>query len=310
MNSNPLLQWTRDRMEPSDSETRRTQSDASAGDDSSLSVSGKRPAPLGRVIVPCILGDEAHTDMTLASLAGGLRERHAKTLFVQSDRNDSRIDELLKIRFDQGWESITGTDCGLVQVLTENSEGLFALGLPKTSTLDRDQKEAMAAQFRDLHQNFDVAFVNADAPFDELSWLLEDLAVSVLLAVDCQTYSPQALHHLLEQKLFDPGRIDQLFLMCDNAEATDATDVETIRSECRAIASVFFETGVDFLGRVPRDHRKKRAALFRKPITRLYPGSPAARALETISDRLAMQLIDDYFEEAADPQTDSEIRTE
>ena len=52
------------------------------------------------------------------------------------------------------------------------------------------------------------------------------------------------------------------------------------------VTGKFLDADIKYLGQVPRDECLTRALAVQKPFVDLYPGAPAARALEVIYDRL------------------------
>ena len=252
-----------------------------------------RPAPIGQIVLTAPLQDEQSLDNFLASLLFGIRERHARTLLIdaQTRERKTNLTEMLKVRCPLSWDTATKGRGGLSTALNENSEGIFVLQLDQPEPSESAVRESLKQQFVRLRDSFDLILVAGPRRTQKLNWLLHGLDHDFLAVLNTQNHEKLDTYDLFEQHI-DPSSPERLLVVCDRTQST--REARRYFREFETISDIFFENQSEFLGQIALDRAQKKASLFRKPVTQLFPRSESSRSIQTISDRLAMTLIDDY----------------
>ncbi len=249
-------------------------------------VAARPQAPLRVIAVTSGKGGVGKTNLcgNLAVLAAKAGRR---VLILDADLGLANLDTVLGIqpRFHLG--HLLDDAAPLDQVLAAGPAGVRVLsagsGIPRLTHLDDAQKLRLVTALDLIEDRFDLLFIDSSPGIGDNVRFFVAAAQEALLVVTPEPTSLVAAAAAVKVLSQEAG------LRHFNVVVNQAPSDESARDSFDSLtttASRVLSARVKYLGRLPRDEELPRAVMSRRPLVELSPGSPCARGMAELLERL------------------------
>jgi flagellar biosynthesis protein FlhG len=246
---------------------------------------GRTGAPLRVIAVTSGKGGvgKTHVAANLAVLAARAGRR---VLLVDADLGLANADIVLGIVPTRHLGHLLDGSCSAEEVLTEGPHGVRVLsassGIQELTALTDEQKLRLVSAFEPLDDRFDLVLVDCGAGIGDNVLFFAGTSQEALLVV---TPEPTSLSdaYATVKVLSQQAGVSHFQVVANQAADFQGRDVFRRLTQ---VTERFLSARLSYLGSVPRDENLQRALQVQQPLVDLYPRSPAARALGTLTDSL------------------------
>lgn len=227
---------------------------------------------------------KTNVSSNVAYLAAASGER---VLIVDADLGLANVEILYGItpRYHLG-HLLDGT-ATMQQVLASGPNGIRILsagsGLRGLTQLDDAQRLRLMTALDSIEDDFDLVLFDTGAGIGDNVVFFCGGAQEALLVVTAEPTSLTDAYASVKVLSLEGG-VEQ-FNVVVNMAPSDQAAREIFDKLC-AITRRFLKARLKFLGSVPRDENIHRAVMAQQPISKMFPQSPATRALTGITGRL------------------------
>jgi flagellar biosynthesis protein FlhG len=248
------------------------------------------------------------------NLAVTLGKWGRKVLLVDGDLGLANIDLLLGLMPRHNVGHLIRDEVSLADALIEGPPGVQILpaasGVPDLANLGREARAKLLARLSEVGQRVDDVLVDTGAGLGDVSLALQMASSRVIVVTTPEPTSMVDAYATLKVLWgLDPTKpVD----MVVNAAGDDAEAEQTFEKISRA-ADRFLNRELGWLGPVYRDPNVPIAVKRQRPVTELFPDSPASACYERIAMRLASANSDnssagDYWKRLLNPEpTETEL---
>lgn len=156
-------------------------------------------------------------------------------------------------------------------------------GLQQLSRLDDAQRLRLVSAMEELEDDFDVVLLDAGAGIGDNVMFFIGAAQEALLVVSPEPTSLTDAYATIKVLCQEAGV--RFFDVVVNQAGNEAA-ARDIFQKLSVVATRFLDARVRWLGWVPRDENVHRAVMAQRPLSELFPNSPATRALNGVADAL------------------------
>ena len=245
--------------------------------------------PLRVIAVTSGKGGVGKTNIS-ANLAALAARAGRRVLVLDADLGLANVEILfgLKPRFHIG--HVLDGSMSVSEVLATGPHGVRVLpagsGIQELTRLDDAQKLRLMTALDYIEDAFDLVLVDSSAGIGDNVLFFVGAAQEALLVV---TVEPTSLTdaYAAVKALSQEAGVRNFGVVVNTApsEAAAREIFETLAS----VTSRFLNARVSYLGQLPRDENMHRAIMAQRPLTDLFPQSPASRALASLADKLFNQ---------------------
>jgi flagellar biosynthesis protein FlhG len=222
-----------------------------------------------------------------ANLALALGKRGQKVLLLDADLGLASLDLALGIHPHADLLSVVRGERNIDDILVEAAHGVQLVpacpGRYEMANLGTAEREKLRAVIEDLARRFDVLVIDTGAGIGANSVGFASLASEVLLVT---TPDPTSLRdaYAMAKVLNKRAGVDSIALVA-NQVPSEAGGLE-VYERLLGIAQRFLSLELRYLGCIPKDETVARAVASGHPYVIGAPHSKAARALESLVERL------------------------
>lgn len=222
-----------------------------------------------------------------ANIALALAKRGQKVLLLDADLGLASLDLALGIHPHSDLLSVVRGEREIDEILVEAPHGVMLVpacpGRYEMANLGTAEREKVRAIIEDLARRFDVLIIDTGAGIGANSVGFAALASEILLVT---TPEPTALRdaYAMAKVLNKRAGVESIQLVA-NQVATEKGGRE-VYERLQGIAQRFLSLDLSYLGCIPKDESVSRAVASGEPYVLGAPHCKAARALESIVERL------------------------
>ena len=229
-----------------------------------------------------------------ANLALALAKRGQKVLLVDADLGLASLDLALGIHPQADLLAVLRGECKIDEILVEAAHGVQLVpacpGRYEMANLGTPEREKLRAVIEELAESFDVLIIDTGAGIGANSVGFAALANEVLLVT---TPDPTSLRdaYAMAKVLNKRAGVSSIELVA-NQVASEAGGRE-VYERLLGIAQRFLSLELNYLGCIPKDESVSRAVASGHPYVIGAPHCRAARALESLVERLLQRNTTD-----------------
>ena len=247
--------------------------------------------PQARVItVTSGKGGVGKTNLSL-NLAVQLVKQGKKVVVFDADFGLANIEVMLGVRPRYNLADLMFRGKELTDILTQSEEGINFVsggsGIQELATMNREQVLFLTSKLVELDQYADVIIVDTGAGIADS--VLEFVVASpeVLLVATPEPTSITDAYALLKALNRKPefSKEDTTIKMVSN-RVRSAAEGEQLYEKMKTVCEKFLDIPVQYMGAVPMDDQVPKAVIRQKPISVIYPDSPAAKGFRQIAEKL------------------------
>lgn len=222
-----------------------------------------------------------------ANIALSLGKRGQKVLLLDADLGLASLDLALGIHPHSDLLSVVRGERKIDEILVEAPHGVMLVpacpGRYEMANLGTAEREKVRAIMEELARRFDVLIIDTGAGIGANSVGFAALANEILLVT---TPEPTALRdaYAMAKVLNKRAGVESIQLVA-NQVASEAGGLE-VYERLQGIAERFLSLELSYLGCIPKDESVSRAVASGEPYVLGAPHCKAARALESIVERL------------------------
>jgi flagellar biosynthesis protein FlhG len=222
-----------------------------------------------------------------ANLALLLAQRGQRVLLLDADLGLASLDLALGVHPHADLLSVVRGQCELRDILVEAAHGVQLVpacpGRYEMANLQSAEREKLHTALRELARQFDTLIIDTGAGIGANSVGFASLASEILLVT---TPDPTSLRdaYAMAKVLHRRAGVNTIQVVANqvNSEAVGLEVYERLQS----IALRFLSVELDYLGCVPKDDSVPRAIANGEPYVLSAPRCKAARALESVVNKL------------------------
>jgi flagellar biosynthesis protein FlhG len=225
----------------------------------------------------------------VASLAVELSRRGRKVLVLDADLGLANVDILLGLAPNGHLGDVISGVCDIEDIVLEGPEGVALLpaasGIAEVTSLSEAQKGRLRVALNRLRETYDTLLVDTGAGISSNVIYFAGSAQEVVVVV---TPEPTALAdaYAVIKVLRNRRRIRRVQLLVNQVH--HVSDAEAVHERLVRVSERFLDVDIQLLGHIYSDPAVHRAVMEQRPIALAYPGSPAARCLNQLAQRIDM----------------------
>jgi flagellar biosynthesis protein FlhG len=222
-----------------------------------------------------------------ANIALLLARRGQRVLLVDADLGLASLDLALGVHPHADVLSVLRGECEMHEILVEAAHGVQLVaacpGRYDMATLQSAERERLHSALCDLAAHFDTLIIDTGAGIGANSVGFASLANEVLLVT---TPDPTSLRgaYAMAKVLHRRAGVEAIHVIANQVSCE--ADGFAVYERLQGIAQRFLSLDLDYLGCIPQDESVSRAVADGQPYVIGAPGCKAARALESLVNKL------------------------
>jgi len=242
--------------------------------------------PLRLIAVTSGKGGVGKTNLT-ANLAVLAAKTGKRVLIIDGDLGLANVEIVFGLKANRHIGDLLEGTAKLDEVMLEGPHGIRILpggsGIQSLTQLTHENKLRLMEVLEPLQDRFDVVLVDSSAGIGDNVLFFAGAVEEVLLLVSPEPTSiidAYAVVNVLSQQ----AGVRHFDVVVN--PVVDELPARDIFHKLTSVTSRFLNCNVRLLGYIPRDENLHRAIMAQKPITDLFPRSPASRAIAAIAQRM------------------------
>ena len=222
-----------------------------------------------------------------ANLALAFARRGERVCILDADLGLANVDVLFGLSPHRSVLHVLRGECRLSDVIIDGPGGVrivpAASGFAELTALGAEARIALLAEVDALDGAFDVLLVDTGAGISDNVLYFASAAAEALVVITPEPTAITDAYALIKVLATRHGRRDFLVLvnMAEHETAARAAFTRLAR-----VAARFLRVRVEYAGYVPFDDAVSQAVCQQRPLLLTAPGSPAARAIGSLAQRL------------------------
>ena len=228
-----------------------------------------------------------------ANLAWTLARAGRRVLVVDADLGLANLDIVLNINPTATLHDVLFGACALDRAIVSAPGGLHILaaasGVAEYARMTTDVREQFPALIRTLESRYDYVFFDTGAGISDVVLYTTSLAQDVIVVATPEPTSMADAYATI--KVLSATQQRQRFTLVVN-QAPNAQQAQFVLTQLQAVVARFLSAPgrppieLAYLGSVPDDPTMARAICQRTLLMDSSPASPAAKAIQTLAERL------------------------
>jgi flagellar biosynthesis protein FlhG len=225
--------------------------------------------------------------LVTVNLAINYARQGLKVLLIDADLGLANIDVVLGLTPNYTIEDVLSGELTLDEVAVPGPMGITILpaasGVAELSNLTEEQKLSLMDHIDHWHADFDVVLVDTGAGISPNVRFFV-LAVERIMIVVTPDPASITDAYALMKVMFLNHRVSHFDLVVNQVSSEkEAKDVYRTLSQ---VADKYLNIGMNFAGSIPEDSLLVRAVRQQKPVSDLFPESPASQAFVSLAERI------------------------
>ncbi len=223
----------------------------------------------------------------VANLAIALQRRGRRVVVIDADLGLANLDTLLGLNPHATLRDVLRGECSIKDALVEGPAGIrivpAASGYEDLTQLSDGQRLTLLEQVDSLDGGFDVLLIDTGAGISANVLFFATAAQETLVVVTPEPTSLTDAYALI--KVLSKRYAETSFAVLVNMARSEFEARKTFTQLTR-VAERFLQVSLRWAGYVPYDVEVQEAVRRQQAVLELAPATPAARALESLADRL------------------------
>ncbi len=251
----------------------------------------ERPQSAARVItVTSGKGGVGKTSIAV-NLAIQMQRLGKRVIILDADFGLANIEVMLGIRPQYNLADLMFRGKNLSEIITKGPEEIGFIsggsGIQELARMSKEQVMYLTQKLVELDSMADVIIVDTGAGIADNVLEFVTASSEVILVATPEPTSITDAYALLKALNRRAGfsREHTSIKMISNRVGSE-TEGRSLYEKMSVVVDKFLNIQPEFLGIIPQDDMISKAVMVQKPITMAYPGSPAAKAMQTIAEKL------------------------
>lgn len=224
----------------------------------------------------------------VANLATALARGKKRILAIDADLGLANLDLILDVKPQYTLADFFAGEVALEKIFVANRDGVLVLpgasGVQEITALNRDQKAALLTELDGLSRQLDLVLIDTGSGISDVVTYFTTAAQEIVVVVAPEPTSITDAYALI--KVLASRHQQKRFWILANS-VSDESEARRLFDTLSAAALRFLNSSLDFLGWVPHDPEVARAVARAQTVIAQAPGAPAARAFQSLAERLA-----------------------
>jgi flagellar biosynthesis protein FlhG len=223
----------------------------------------------------------------LTNVAAALARQGRSVLLL--DQNQGRAAASARLGLSQGRDllDVMERDVALDEILQHGPDGLRILAGAQAyqvlGSLSPAEEEKLGRAFECLTPKLDYILVDAPAGDAIQTPSLSLASQEVIVMVSPHTESVTRAYSLIQRLSWDFAR-RRFYILANGVRSSEQGSI--LFDNIARTARLFLNLSLEYLGCVPDDDAMRKACRLRRPVTTLFPESPAAIACAMLADAI------------------------
>lgn len=238
-------------------------------------------------------GGVGKSNLTL-SLACALAEEKKKIVLMDADLGLANLDMLCGITSRYNLSHLIDGSRGLDEVLAPMEENIWVLpggsGVKELADLDERRLVELIDNIALLENRADVLLVDTGGGIHKSVLAFAAAADTVILVTTPEPTAIRDAYGILKALKNSAERNEKRDIVFIVNMANSEKEGFEVANRLRMAANQFLGLSISYIGCVLRDHFVEQAVRMRKPFYRLFPNSPSAKCIRSITEMLASDV--------------------
>ena len=225
------------------------------------------------------------------NLAIQMQRLGKRVIILDADFGLANIEVMLGIRPQYNLADLMFRGKNLSEIITKGPEDIGFIsggsGIQELARMTKEQVMYLTQKLVELDTMADVIIVDTGAGIADNVLEFVTASSEVILVATPEPTSITDAYALLKALNRRAGfsRENTSIKMISNRVGSE-TEGKSLYEKMSVVVDKFLNIQPEFLGIIPQDEMISKAVMVQKPITMAYPNSPAAKAIQTIAEKL------------------------
>ena len=225
------------------------------------------------------------------NLAIQMQRLGKRVIILDADFGLANIEVMLGIRPQYNLADLMFRGKNLSEIITKGPEDIGFIsggsGIQELARMTKEQVMYLTQKLVELDTMADVIIVDTGAGIADNVLEFVTASSEVILVATPEPTSITDAYALLKALNRRTGfsRENTSIKMISNRVGSE-TEGKSLYEKMSVVVDKFLNIQPEFLGIIPQDEMISKAVMVQKPITMAYPNSPAAKAMQTIAEKL------------------------